>query len=252
MAISVLVGLPIAGLGLLLVVPAAQYRSAAVALLLIPTVLVAWAIILFVRLSRHGEFKGGLRGWILAFYTVAGTVSIWATTWNFSREGIRDQIFSPWITLAVALFFFLPFVHLLLFCKTTSTKQDMINEDMQQQNGDVSQKQTHSAEVQEDKVPAPRRLKKCLRRFGQWLCVIIPVCFAFCCLVLYQIRRHNPSYCDSACTSVEVDANTIAMNLADYFSIPAHTSLGPTPIFIGPQACMKNGIQPCSTLFFLF
>ncbi|MCI5159147.1 MAG: hypothetical protein D3906_12080 [Candidatus Electrothrix sp. AUS1_2] len=61
---------------------------------------------------------------------------------------------------------------------------------------------------------------------------------------MYQMRRHSP-YCDceSTCTLAEVDANAILSDLADYFAIPAHTSLGPTPIFIGPQACMKNGIQ---------
>ena len=87
-----------------------------------------------------------------------------------------------------------------------------------------------------------KKIRLLYREDVKIVCIIFATCFAFCCLVLYQIRRHNP-YCDSACTSVEVDANTIAMNLADYFSIPAHTSLGPTPIFIGPQACMKNGIQ---------
>ena len=118
----------------------------------------------------------------------------------------------------------------------------MINEDMQQQNNYVSQRQTYSAEIQADKVPAPRKFKKCLRRTGQWLCVLLAACFAFCCLVLYQNRGHNP-YCGSTCTRAEVDANKIISDIADYFSIPAHTSLGPTPIFIGPQAGMKNGIQ---------
>ncbi|MCI5227685.1 MAG: hypothetical protein D3918_13760 [Candidatus Electrothrix sp. AX2] len=224
LAISVLVGLPIAGLGLLFVVPAAQDRSAAVVLLFIPALLVAWAVMLLVRLIRHGEFREGLHSRLLAFYTVAGAVSIWATTWDFSRQGATDRIFSPWITLEAALFFLFPLVHLLLFYKTSS------------------------AEAEDKKTPAAGRGKKCLRRLGQGLCILLLAAFALCCLVMYRVSRHSP-YCDcaSTCTVAEADANTILSDLADYFSLPARTSLGPTPIFIGPQACVRNSI-PFSAL----
>jgi hypothetical protein len=124
LAISALVGLPIAGLGLLLLVPAAHDRSPAAVLLLIPAVLVVWAITLFVRLSRRRKSGGTLRRWILAFYTVAGTTSIWATTWDYSRDGIAGRMLSPWTTLAAALFFLFPLIHLLIFCKTTNTEPD--------------------------------------------------------------------------------------------------------------------------------
>lgn len=108
------------------------------------------------------------------------------------------------------------------------------------------QQQTYSAEVQADKTPAPKRDKKCLRRLGQGLCILLLAGFALCCLVMYRVSRHSP-YCESTCTVAEVNANAILSDLADYFSVPVHTSLGPTPIFIGPRACIKNGI-PFSAL----
>ena len=116
----------------------------------------------------------------------------------------------------------------------------MMNQDMQEQ--------TCSAEVEEAKTPAPRRGQKCLRRVGQGLCILLLAGVALCCLVMYRVSRHSP-YCDcaSTCTVAEADASTILSDLADYFSLPARTSLGPTPIFIGPQACVRNSI-PFSAL----
>ena len=124
----------------------------------------------------------------------------------------------------------------------------MMNQDMQQQNEDLPQQQTHSAEAQEEKTPAPERRKKYLRRLGQVLCILLVACAVLCCLVIYQMSRHIP-YCDraSTCSAAEADANNILAELADYFAIPVHTTLGPTPILIGPQACIRNGI-PFSAL----
>ncbi|MCI5132952.1 MAG: hypothetical protein D3904_15915, partial [Candidatus Electrothrix sp. EH2] len=118
----------------------------------------------------------------------------------------------------------------------------MMNNDMQQQDRDVPHKQTGCAEVEQEKTPSSERRKKCLRRLGQGLCILFAAGFALCCLVIYRVSRHSP-YCEcgSTCTAAEADANAILSDLADYFSIPARTSLGPTPIFVGPQACIKNG-----------
>jgi hypothetical protein len=44
---------------------------------------------------------------------VTGGVAVWAATWDFSRDGVQAPMFSPWTTVAVALFFVVPFLHLL-------------------------------------------------------------------------------------------------------------------------------------------
>jgi hypothetical protein len=117
--IAVLAGLPVAGLGLLLVTPAALDRSPAALLLVVPVVLVTWAIVVFVRLVRSGRSLSSLRGNLLAFYIVTGAVSVWASTWEFSRDGVHGQMFSPLEMLAVSVFFLVPIVHLMLAPGTT-------------------------------------------------------------------------------------------------------------------------------------
>ena len=112
--ISALAGLPVALLGLLLVVPAGLERSPAVVLLLSPAVLVVWAIVLFVRLVHPRSPQPSLRWRLLAFYVVAGALTGWATTWDFSRDGTQGPMFSPWTTVAAVLFFAVPLAHLLL------------------------------------------------------------------------------------------------------------------------------------------
>jgi hypothetical protein len=99
-------------MGLLLVVPAAMDGSPAALLLLLPTFLVGWAVALFFHLTRSARTPS-VRKNLCAFYIVTGTASVWATTWDFSREGIQGQTFSPWTMLATAAFFFVPVLHLL-------------------------------------------------------------------------------------------------------------------------------------------
>ncbi len=111
-AIAALAGVPVAGMGLLLVVPAAMDGSPAALLLLLPTFLVFWASMLFFRLIRSARTPSA-RTSLFAFYIVTGTVSTWATTWEFSRDGVQGQTFSPWAMLAIAAFFLVPVMHLL-------------------------------------------------------------------------------------------------------------------------------------------
>jgi hypothetical protein len=99
-------------MGLLLVVPAAMDGSPAALLSLLPTFLAGWAVALFFRLSRSARTPSVRRN-LFAFYIVTGTVSVWATTWDFSREGIQGQIFPPWTMLAATAFFLVPVMHLL-------------------------------------------------------------------------------------------------------------------------------------------
>ena len=113
LAISALAGLPLAGLGLLLLVPAALDRSPAVFLLMAPSLLVVWAIALLVRVIRSRCVESALRRRLLAFYAVSGGIAVWAATWDFSRDGAQAPLFSPLTRVAVALFFVVPFLHLL-------------------------------------------------------------------------------------------------------------------------------------------
>lgn len=111
-AIAALAGIPVAGMGLLLAVPATMDGSPAALLLLFPTFLVGWASSLFFRLIRDTRALS-LRRNLFAFYIVTGTASVWATTWDFSRDGVQGQMFSPWTMLATAAFFLVPVMHLL-------------------------------------------------------------------------------------------------------------------------------------------
>jgi len=124
LVISGLAGFPIAGLSMLLLVPAAHQRSPAIVLLFIPVLLVVWAISLFVRFGRDRAISPSFRRWLLPFYIVTGATVVWVTTWSFSRDGRTEPMFSPWSTLIAGGFFLLPVVHLLFFCKTRSTEPD--------------------------------------------------------------------------------------------------------------------------------
>src|ERR1039457_4326259 len=89
LAISALAGLPLAGLGLLLLVPAALDRSPAVFFLMAPSLLVVWAIALLVRVIRSRCVESALRRRLFAFYAVSGGIAVWAATWDFSRDGAQ-------------------------------------------------------------------------------------------------------------------------------------------------------------------
>jgi hypothetical protein len=112
LGITTLIGLPIAGLSLLLLMPASHNRSPAVFLLLVPIVLVAWAISLLFRMFRTGRTVLQLRRELLVFYALVGAVAVQVSTWSFSRDGTTGTIFTPEITLIVALFFIIPFVQI--------------------------------------------------------------------------------------------------------------------------------------------
>ena len=112
-AIAALAGLPVAGLSILLTFPATLDRSPPGLLLLLPEALVAWSIALFVRLLKGGHNVAPQRSSLLAFYIVAGTVSVWATTWPFSRDGRPGQMFSSAEMACVGIFFIVPVVHLI-------------------------------------------------------------------------------------------------------------------------------------------
>lgn len=118
-AITALAGMPVAGLGLLLVVPGVLHRSPATILTLVPLVLVIWASMLFVQLGRPKRGLSFVRGQLFAFYLLTGGVCVWATTWELSRDGDSMQLFSPWVMIAVSTFFLVPFLHLLLSKQTT-------------------------------------------------------------------------------------------------------------------------------------
>jgi hypothetical protein len=124
LVISGVGGLPIAGLSMLLLVPAAHERSPVIVLLFIPVLLVVWSITLFVRFGRDHAISPAFRRWLLPFYIVTGATVVWVTTWSFSRDGRTEAVFSPWSTLIAGGFFLLPVVHLLFFCKTRSSEPD--------------------------------------------------------------------------------------------------------------------------------
>ena len=107
-----LFGVPIACLGLILAIPAVIDLSPAVFLLLIPAVLIIWDITLIIR----GKKIQKLRINLFAFYTVAGAISIWSSTWTFNRDGATGYIFNPEFGYLTGIFFLVPIV-VLIFTK---------------------------------------------------------------------------------------------------------------------------------------
>lgn len=108
------IGLPIALLAVLLVVPAVQDDPLAAAVLVIPVVLIAWAVILAFRLGPDANASSRAGSQLLLFYSCTGLVSVWASTWPLARDGHSGQIFSPATTVVVAVLFSLPITHLML------------------------------------------------------------------------------------------------------------------------------------------
>ena len=108
------IGLPIALLSALLVIPAVQDEPFAAVLLVIPVVLVVWAVILAFRLGPAVNASSRAGGQLLLFYFGTGLVSVWASTWSFTRDGHSAQTFSPATPVVVAGLFALPITHLIL------------------------------------------------------------------------------------------------------------------------------------------
>ncbi|NCC62768.1 MAG: hypothetical protein EOM12_17995 [Verrucomicrobiae bacterium] len=110
--VTALIGIPVAGLGLLLFIPAIHDRSWAAPLLLIPTGLVVWAFACHIRIYRDSTFTPSNIRHMAWFYIVAGLVSVWSSTWSFTREGNTGQMFSLGTTIATTCFFALPLIEL--------------------------------------------------------------------------------------------------------------------------------------------
>ena len=110
--VTTLIGIPIAGLGLLLFIPAISDRSWAAPLLLIPMGLVVWAFACHIRIYRDPTFSPSNMRLLTWFYVVTGFLSVWSSTWSFTREGHAGQVFSPGTTIAVTCFFALPLLEL--------------------------------------------------------------------------------------------------------------------------------------------
>ena len=112
--ILAVVGLPSAFVAALLFIPAVQDSPVAAGILLIPVVLVVWAVVLAFRLGPDAVASSRAGGELLLFYVIAGLVSVWASTWPFSRDGQSGQMFSPATTVVAAVLFSLPITHLML------------------------------------------------------------------------------------------------------------------------------------------
>lgn len=111
--VTALVGIPIAGLGLLLFVPAVLDKSWAASLLLLPTGLVVWAFACHIRIFRNPTFSPSNINHLATFYLTVGAVSLWSSTWTFTREGHTGRMFSPTTSIAVACFFMIPLAQLI-------------------------------------------------------------------------------------------------------------------------------------------
>ena len=110
--VTALIGIPIAGMGLLLFIPAIHDRSWAAPLLLIPTGLVVWAFICHIRIYRDPAFTSSNVRRLTWFYLVAGFVSVWSSTWSFTRDGNTGHMFSLGTTISITCFFALPLMEL--------------------------------------------------------------------------------------------------------------------------------------------
>lgn len=86
---------------------------------------------------------------------------------------------------------------------------------------------------------SPRDKKKKSVRRGCLL--FISLSFITFIIIFYQLEKRLRAY--NACSITERDAGVIVATLSDYFSLPSHTSLGPTPIIIGPGPTTRNGIN---------
>jgi len=95
-------------------VPAFQDSPVAAALFSIPVVLVVWAVVLAFKMGPDANALSPYWKHLLIFYTVTGTVSVWASTWTFAREGHAGHIFDPTTTSVVICIFAIPIAHLLI------------------------------------------------------------------------------------------------------------------------------------------
>lgn len=111
-------GVPFAGLGLFLAIPATLDFSSAVILLLTPGLLVLWDIVLLIRGNRIKKLKA----YLIAFYIITAIISIMASLMTFDRDGTKGFIFNPIIAIPVAIFFIVPIVALI------KEKQEKITE----------------------------------------------------------------------------------------------------------------------------
>lgn len=109
-------GMPIAGLGLLLVVPASLDFNPAAFLFLIPSVLVIWDILLLLK----GNAMQNPRKSLLTFYIVTGIISTWSITWTYNRDGVTGYIFDFEPALIIVIFFLIPII--VTFCSKSNRK----------------------------------------------------------------------------------------------------------------------------------
>jgi hypothetical protein len=111
--LTALIGTPVAWLGLLLAIPATIDADPAALLLTVPAILVACGLHLAFQLEPGPVGSSPLWSRVVAFYVVAGAISIWASTWTASRDGATYRIFDPTTTQLVVIYFLIPIVHLL-------------------------------------------------------------------------------------------------------------------------------------------
>jgi len=63
---------------------------------------------------------------LACFYVITGAVSVWSSTWTFSREGITARIFDPSTTFIVAVYFLVPILQLLLTGNQSTKDTDLV------------------------------------------------------------------------------------------------------------------------------
>jgi len=110
--IAALAGIPIAALGLLLLIPAILDRSWAALLLITPTLLVIWAFACHIRLSWDPVLSATNMKHLAVFYLTAGLISLWSSTWTYNRDGHTGKLFSTKTSILVTCFFVIPLVQL--------------------------------------------------------------------------------------------------------------------------------------------